>query len=452
MRQLPYSHDAEVAILGTLLVYPDSVNRINEHNLVVDDFYNTEHQKIFRHMLDIIEAGNFLDATTLISRLRDHHELDSIGGVDFLFYLTANAAAPATLKHYVDVVQEKAQIRRLISVAQLIVDQGFDSTTEVKNLLDFAEKGVLEVTQDRQVSDMLSSQEVVAEFLANLAKIQENRDRITGLKTGFESLNRVTNGLQRGDLIILAARSSVGKTAFALNLALNVARHNDNGKGSVAVFSLEMPATHLMSRMLAAQSSIKSEFLRSGNLTDEMSNDLSMAASVLSNTNIYIDDSSTVTMAEIFSKCRKLKAEVGLDMVVIDYIQLITGRGNSDSRQQEVSEISRGLKQLAREMEVPVIALSQLSRNVEKREVKIPQLSDLRESGSIEQDADIVMFLYREEYYTQHEENDDVPKGPKPDLQEVLVKISKHRNGALADITMQFNASITKFYDVATGR
>ncbi|WZU01620.1 hypothetical protein MGH68_00130 [Erysipelothrix sp. D19-032] len=211
MRQLPYSHDAEVAILGTLLVYPDSVNRINEHNLVVDDFYNTEHQKIFRHMLDIIEAGNFLDATTLISRLRDHHELDSIGGVDFLFYLTTNVVL-ATLKHYVDVVQEKAQIRRLISVAQLIVDQGFDSTTEVKNLLDFAEKGVLEVTQDRQVSDMLSSQEVVAEFLANLAKIQENRDRITGLKTGFESLNRVTNGLQRGDLIILAARPSVGKT------------------------------------------------------------------------------------------------------------------------------------------------------------------------------------------------------------------------------------------------
>ncbi|QIK68924.1 replicative DNA helicase [Erysipelothrix sp. HDW6C] len=452
MRKLPYSQDAEIALLGTFLVYPEATETIREYNLGVVDFYNTEHQKIFAHMLDIIESGAFLDSTTLISRMRDHNELESVGGVDFLFHLTANSAAPATLKHYVEVVQQKSQMRQLINVAQLIVDQGFDSTTELTNLLDFAEKNVLAVTQNRQTSDMLSSSEVVTEFMANLAKIQENRDRITGLKTGFESLNNITNGLQRGDLIILAARPSVGKTAFALNLGLNVARHNNNGKGSVAIFSLEMPATHLMSRMLAAQSSVKSEFLRSGYLNDEQSNDLNMAAGVLSNTNIYIDDSSTVTVPEIFSKCRKMKADVGLDLIVIDYIQLITGRTGSDSRQQEVSEISRGLKQLAREMEVPVIALSQLSRNVEKREVKIPQLSDLRESGSIEQDADIVMFLYREEYYTQHEEDDDGPKRPKSDIQEVLVKISKHRNGALADITMQFNASITKFYDVATGK
>ncbi len=451
MRKLPYSQDAEIALLGTLLVYPESVDRIREYNLNEDDFYNTEHKRIFQTMVDILDAGNFLDSTTLISKLRDYNELDRVGGVDFLFHLTANAAAPATLKHYIDVVQEKSQMRRLIEVAQLVVDKGFDSSTELNTLLDFAEKNVLSVTQARQTSDMLSSREVVEEFMENLARIQENKDRITGLRTGYDSLNHITNGLQRGDLIILAARPSVGKTAFALNLGLNVARHNLNGKAGVAIFSLEMPATHLMSRMLSAQSSIKSEFLRSGQLNNDQSNDLSVAAGVLSSTNIYIDDSSTVTVPEIFSKCRKMKAEVGLDLIVIDYIQLITGRGNSDSRQQEVSEISRGLKQLAREMDVPVIALSQLSRNVEKREVKIPQLSDLRESGSIEQDADIVMFLYREAYYENNDDDNATPMPPQ-ERQEVLVKISKHRNGALADVTMQFNPSITKFYDIARDR
>lgn len=449
MRTLPYSQDAEVALLGTLVVYPEAIDAIAEYSLSVDDFFNTNHQKIFQHILDSVESGGFFDATTLISRLRDHNELDIVGGVDYMFHLSANAAAPETLKHYIDIVQEKSQMRRLIHVAQLVVDKGFDSTTELKNILDFAEKNILEVTQDRQTSEMLHSKEVVDEFMANLARIRENKDRITGLKTGFSNLNGVTNGLQRGDLIILAARPSVGKTAFALNLGLNVARHNKDGKASIAIFSLEMPATHLMSRMLASQSSVKSEFLRSGSLNNDQSNDLSIAAGILSSTNIFIDDSSTVTVPEIFSKCRKLKAEHGLDLIVIDYIQLITGRSGSDNRQQEVSEISRGLKQLAREMDVPVIALSQLSRNVEKRDVKIPQLSDLRESGSIEQDADIVMFLYREAYYDNNEED---PGLPKPETQEVLVKVSKHRNGALADLEMQFNPSITKFYDIAKGR
>lgn len=445
MRKLPYSQDAEIALLGTLLVYPESVDRIREYNLQVDDFYNTEHKQIFQKMIDIIDSGSFLDTTTLISKLRDHGELERIGGMDYMFLLSANAAAPATIKHYIDVVQSKSQMRQLIEVSQAIVDKGFDSTTELNTLLDFAEKNVLAVTQSRQTSEMQSSREVVEEFMENLAKIRENKDRITGLRTGFDSLNKITNGLQRGDLVILAARPSVGKTAFALNLGVNVARNNLKGKAAVAIFSLEMPATHLMSRLLSAQSSVKSENLRSGFLTNEQANDLNAAAGTLSNTNIYIDDSATVTIPEIFSKCRKLKAEVGLDLIVIDYIQLITGRGKSDNRQQEVSEISRGLKQLAREMDVPVIALSQLSRNVEKREDKTPQLSDLRESGSIEQDADIVMFLYREAYYDEDRTKEDFQK---QETQEVSVIISKHRNGALGRLELQFNPSITKFYDV----
>ncbi|CAM4210972.1 replicative DNA helicase [Erysipelothrix inopinata] len=454
MRKLPYSQDAEMALLGTLMVFPESVHAVQEYNLQVDDFYNTEHQRIFSHMLEIIETGRILDATTLISRMKDHNEIDSVGGMDYLFSLTQNSAAPVSLKHYIEVVQEKAQIRRLIAVGQMISEKGFDTSTNLDALLDLAESSVLEVTRVRRTEDMQKSKDVVAEFLENLRRIQENKDRITGLKTGYNSLNSLMNGLQRGDLIILAARPSVGKTAFALNLGLNVARHNDSGKAGVAIFSLEMPATHLMSRMIAAQSSVKSEFLKTGYLNDDQSNQLHMAAGVLSQTNIFIDDSSTVTIPEIFSKCRKLKAEGTLDLIIIDYIQLISGRGNTESRQQEVSEISRGLKQLAREMNVPVIALSQLSRNVEKRDVKIPQLSDLRESGSIEQDADIVMFLYREEYYNRNNEDNDEPKPQQNDdgTQEVLVKIAKHRQGALADVYMRFDPTISKFYDVANER
>ncbi|MDE8341391.1 replicative DNA helicase [Erysipelothrix rhusiopathiae] len=450
MRKLPYSQDAEMALLGTLLVFPESVAVVEEYDMQVDDFYNTEHQKIFSHMLEIIERGRVLDATTLITRLKDQHEIDSVGGVEYLFALTENSATPASVKHYIEVVQEKAQMRRLIDVGQSIAEKGFDSTTELTALLDEAEQRILEVTRVRRTTEMQRSREVVNEVMENLNRIRDNHDRITGLKTNYSHLDNVTNGLQRGDLIILAARPSVGKTAFALNLALNAARHNKDEKAGMAIFSLEMPATHLISRMLSAQSSVKSEYLRTGNLNDEQLNNVYAGANVLSKLNIFIDDSSTITVPEIFSKCRKLKSEGNLDMIVIDYIQLISGRGKTESRQQEVSEISRGLKQLAREMDCPVIALSQLSRLVERRDSKIPQLSDLRESGSIEQDADIVMFLYREDYYKDREgEEDDGPQMPKPEQQEVLLKMAKHRNGALADITLMFNASISKFYGVA---
>ncbi len=449
MRQLPYSHDAEVALLGTLLVYPEAVANVAEYNLRVDDFYTSGHQKIFEHMKDIIDMGRLLDAATLISRLRDHNDLESCGGVDALFNLTQNSATPSSLRHYVDVVQEKAQARRLISVGESIAEKGFDTANDLNVLLDFAESSILEVTRIRRTTDMQMARDVIKEFMRNLEDIRKNKNRITGLHTGFRKLDQITNGLQRGDLIILAARPSVGKTAFALNLALNVARRNKKGTAGAAIFSLEMPATHLMSRMLSSTSSVKSEYLRSGDLNDDRLNNLNTAAGILSNLNIFIDDSSTVTVAEIFSKCRKLAAEDKLDVIVIDYIQLISGSGNADNRQQEVSEISRSLKQLAREMNVPVIALSQLSRLVERRENKMPQLSDLRESGSIEQDADIVMFLYREDYYTDREGDDLGVEKVKPEHQEVIVKISKHRQGALDDIVLQFAPSKSAFYGTA---
>ncbi|HEY4537624.1 MAG TPA: replicative DNA helicase [Erysipelothrix sp.] len=446
MRQLPFSREAELAVLGSLLVYPETVSSVIEYDMIADDFFDKNHQTIFKHMQYLIDNNRIIDPALLVDRLESNHELEQVGGVEYLMMLTNNSAAPSSIKFYIDLVQEKAQIRRLIHVGQNITEKGFDTTVELNELLDIAEQQILEVTRVRRTNELLSSREVVQDFLDNLNKIRESTERITGLKTGYSSLNNVTNGLQRGDLVILAARPSMGKTAFALNLALNVARFNDDGEAAVVVFSLEMPARHLISRMVSAQSSIKSDFLRSGRLDDDQMNELHVAANALSQLNMYIDDSSTITMPEIFSKCRKLKAENRLDMVVIDYIQLITGRGGTESRQQEVSEISRSLKQLAREMDVPVIGLSQLSRSVEKRDVKIPQLSDLRESGSIEQDADIVMFLYREDYYQN--QGDDEERDER-EVKETLLKISKHRNGALADLTLQFNPSISKFYDVA---
>lgn len=447
MRQLPFSSDAEMALLGTLLVYPEAVVSIAEYNLRLDDFHSNAHQKIYEHMTEIMDRQSVLDATTLITRMSDHHDLESVGGVDYLFLLTQNSATPSSLKHYVDVVQEKAQMRRLINVGQDIAEKGFDTSNDLNSLLDFAESSILDLTRIRRTTDMLTSREVVKQFLEHLEHIRKNKDRITGLRTGYEHLDHVTNGLQKGDLIILAARPSVGKTAFALNLALNTARRNHEGKSGAAIFSLEMPATHLMSRMLSAQSSVDSQYLRTGDLNDDRLNDLYAASTVMSQLNIFIDDSSTITIPEIFSKCRKLKSEGTLDIIIIDYIQLISGGGKSDNRQQEVSEISRSLKQLAREMEVPVIALSQLSRSVEQRTIKIPQLSDLRESGSIEQDADIVMFLYREDYYS---DRDGEEEPVKKDVQEVLVKLSKHRNGALADIVLQFEAAKSKFYGTSS--
>lgn len=447
MRQLPYSQEAEVALLGTLLIYPEAVNSMGEYHLRPDDFFIPANRIIFEHMSAVIDSGRLLDGNTLTTRLRDHNVYDEVGGSDALFNLAQNSSTPSSLSHYVDVVQEKAQVRRLIHVGQSITEQGFDTSVQLNALLDMAEKSIHEVTRIRRTEDMLPSSQVVSEFMKNLDDIRNNQNTMTGMATGFKRLDYTTNGLQKGDLIILAARPSVGKTAFALNLAINVAKRNKKAQAGAAIFSLEMPATHLMSRMLSAESDVHSQYLRTGDLNDERLNKLNTAALEMSQLNVFIDDSSTITVPEIFSKCRKLKNDGTLDIIIIDYIQLITGAGHSDSRQQEVSEISRGLKQLAREMEVPVIALSQLSRLVERRESKVPQLSDLRESGSIEQDADIVMFLYREDYYADREGDDLGQEKEKPEFTEVVVKISKHRQGALDDIVLQFNASKSKFYN-----
>lgn len=444
-RELPHNNEAEQAILGALLVYPDVISIVEDEALHEEDFFSEAHKAIFKTMLELHKEEKPIELKLLVSRLNDNNSLNFVGGVEYLAQLADNAISGASAKYYIDIIRTKADQRNLIKITQLLSEKGFDESNPIDSLLDEAEKQILAVTRERRgITNFRSSEEVADTVVKELENIRHSEQGLTGICTGFSDLDHLTNGLQRGDLIILAARPSVGKTAFALNVALNAAKSDRNEHCSVAVFSLEMPAEQLMRRMLSAESGVKGDKLRSGNINDEEMQKVYSATNVLRNCNIFIDDSSGVKIAEIFSKCRKLKSEHGLDLILIDYLQLISGnsRGGSDNRQQEVSEISRSLKALARELDCPVIALSQLSRSVEQRQDKTPQLSDLRESGSIEQDADIVMFLSRDDYQKTDEEE-------QQDNVEVNLSVKKHRNGAIADLTIVFEKNINKFFNSA---
>lgn len=441
MRQLPQSPDAERAVLGALLMYPSSQEIVREYDLLPEDFFLPAHKILFDAMRVLMDQGKAIDIPALMARLVDLDQLRQIGGGDYLVDLTTMSASPANTKYYVETILDKAHLRQLIETAQQIEALGFDARQEVNEILDEAEKQILGITRSRRSEAMRDSRDVVRALLDHIRMISEHKTRVTGIPTGFRQLDRVTAGLQKGDLIVLAARPSVGKTAFALNLALNSALGRD--KAHVALFSLEMPSEHLMERMLASKSGVNANHIKTGYLTDMQWNALSEASALLREAPIYFDDSGSITLADIASKCRRLAVEQGLDLIIIDYIQLITGaRRNNDNRQQEVSDISRGLKQLARELKVPVIALSQLSRLVERREGNKPVLADLRESGAIEQDADIVMFLYRENSDPANkDETNDQP-------QMVKLNIAKHRNGSLADLEFQFKGQVFTFYAI----
>ena len=437
-RQLPHSLDAEKALLGAMLMYPSAIKSANELGLRAEDFFADAHRAIFSAMNDILEAGKMVDGTALINRLSDLSTLPRVGGADYILELADHSISSANIKYYIEIVQDKAYMRNLILTAQKIAEQGFHVEDGIDSLMDDAEKQILQVTRTRRTTDFKDTKEVVSHVMDNITRMSEQKTNITGIKTSYHALDNTTNGLQKGDLIILAARPSMGKTAFAINLAIQVARHNNL---PVAVFSLEMPAEQLIMRMLSSTSLVEGNKLRSGYLNNNEWNMLNEAAGELRNLPVYIDDTPSIRVAEIFSKCRKLRTEKGLGMIVVDYIQLLSAAKASENRQQEVSEISRSLKALAREMQVPVIALSQLSRLVERREDKRPMLSDLRESGALEQDADIVLFLYRDEYY--HKEKTE-------DMQEkVEVDIAKHRNGPTRKIELAFDRNINAFYNYA---
>ena len=441
-RELPHSIEAEQSILGAMLVYPSLVRMAIDQDLHAEEFYVEAHQRIYRCMMDLADSGQSVDITTLITRLNDTEQLALAGGADYVIKLSDSAVSSANGIFYIDIIKERYHLRRLIETAEQIAEEGFDTGSSLDEVLDHAEKEILEVTRSRRASEFQSSKEVVSRVIKELVALRESDNHITGVRTGYQDLDRMTNGFQRGDLIILAARPAMGKTALALNLGMYTALRNP---GAVAFFSLEMPADSLMKRLLSAKSQVEGNKLRGGNITDEELNRLNEAGNELGAAKIFIDDSASIKVSQIFSKCRKLMSEQGLSLIVIDYLQLISGSGRNsgDNRQQEVSEISRNLKILAKEMNCPVIALSQLSRSVEQRNDKQPMLSDLRESGAIEQDADIVMFLYREDYYKKPGEQEE-----RADVNEVVdLNLAKHRNGSVGHISLVFNKSISAFYN-----
>lgn len=431
----PQNIEAEQAVLGAIFLDSSALTLASEI-LIPEDFYRAAHQKIFHAMLKVADKGEPVDLVTVTAELADARALEEVGGVSYLSELADSVPTAANVEYYARIVEEKSVLRRLIRTATSIAQDSYTREDEVDVLLNEAEKKIMEISQRKHSGAFQNIKDVLVQAYDNIEMLHNRKGEITGIPTGFTELDRMTAGFQRSDLIIVAARPSVGKTAFALNIAQNVAtKTNEN----VAIFSLEMSAQQLVMRMLCAEGNINAQNLRTGKLTPEDWGKLTMAMGSLSNAGIYIDDTPSIRVSEIRAKCRRLKQESGLGMVLIDYLQLIQGSGrNRENRQQEVSEISRSLKALARELEVPVIALSQLSRSVEQRQDKRPMMSDIRESGSIEQDADIVAFLYRDDYYDKDSENKNI----------IEIIIAKQRNGPVGTVQLAFIKEYNKFVNL----
>lgn len=445
VRSLPSAVEAEQSLLGTIMVYPNAARIAIESGMLSEYFFLDSHSKIFNTITDLYNEGKPIDITTVSTRLNDLNLLTFVGGLDYLMNLSDTSVSSYNTKTYVELIQNKAFMRNMIDACNQIIDSGFEGQTDINDYLDNAEKLVLNVSRNRMATEFKSSTILVNNVIEEIKKRADNKTGVTGLKTGFSHLDNVTHGFQRGDLIILAARPSMGKTAVALNFASKIAQYQNDQ--AVAIFSLEMPAEHLMQRILAAKSGVEGGKLATGQLANREWSMLNEAAQELKNTKIFVDDSPCIKVSEIFSKCRKLQTEHGLSAIVIDYIQLISGSGSSkENRQQEVSEISRNLKALARELKVPVIALSQLSRSVESRSNKRPMMSDLRESGALEQDADLVMLLYRDSYYKNQEDGVEKPTEEEAKSQILELDIAKHRNGATKVITFSFDATTSAIY------
>lgn len=436
-RTPPYNTEAEQAVLGAVFLEPPAVITASER-LVPEDFYRTSHQLIFSVMLQLFDRNEPVDVVTVTNALQSAKHLEEVGGVSYLAELAGSAPTAANIEYYCNIVAEKSLLRRLIRTATQIVSESYTREDDAESIVDDAERQILEVAERKRTGEFRPIKDVLIETYDNIEALQSRKDEVTGTGTGFMELDRMTAGFQKSDLIIVAARPSVGKTAFALNIAQNVATKNDS---NVAIFSLEMGARQLAMRMLCAEGNIDAQKLRTGRLEDDDWQKLTMAMGTLSRAGIYIDDSPGIRVNDIRSKCRRLKQEKGLDLVIIDYLQLIVGSGNlghQENRQQEVSEISRTLKAMARELDVPVIALSQLSRGVESRQDKRPMMSDIRESGSIEQDADIVAFLYRDDYYNKESEKQNI----------IEIIIAKQRNGPVGTVELAFIKEYNKFVNI----
>ncbi len=433
----PHSIEAEKSVLGAALLSKDALFDVVEV-VRAEDFYDENHKEIFKAILDLHRKSAPVDALTVAEELKKRNSLNMVGGRAYIASLSAGTPTTSNAMEYGKIVAEKASIRRLIGTADDIVAKGYEGSMDAGQILDYAESGIFEISQKRQKGQYSHIKDVLLTNIEIIDKASKLDGGLTGVTTGFKYLDNMTSGLQRSDLIILAARPAMGKTAFALSLALNAAV---KGKASVMVFSLEMSKEQLGQRLLSMESKVGMQALKTGKLERRDWDDINIALDILSKAKIHIDDTAGISIMEMKSKCRRLKAEEGLDLVVIDYLQLMNPEGKSDSRTQEISVISRNLKLLARELNCPVLVLSQLSRAPEQRTDHRPMLSDLRESGSIEQDADIVIFLYRDEYYNEDTEA----------VGECEVIVAKQRSGPTGTVKVAWLDKLTKFVDSAHG-
>ena len=428
----PHDVEAEQAILGCMLTDRDSVISAIEV-LKEDAFYREDNKAIYSAILGLYAKSEPIDIITVKAELVENGNFERVGGLEYLASLPERVPTTANVEKYIKIVDEKAMLRNLINMSNELVALGYDETEEVDQIMDMAEKKVFDLSQKKNSKGYTALKDVLVESFAKLEDLYNQKGKLSGISTGFADLDLRTSGLHNSDLIIVAGRPAMGKSAFVLNLATNVAV--GSGKG-VAIFNLEMSKEQVGNRILCSESMVDSNKIRSGQLEDDDWVKLASTLGRLSDAPIYIDDTAGISIMEIRAKCRKLKIEKDIGLVVIDYLQLIQGSGSrNSSREQEISEISRSLKILAKELDIPVIALSQLSRSVEKRDDKRPMLSDLRESGAIEQDADIVIFLYRDDYYNEDSE--------KKNVAEVI--LAKHRGGSTGTVDLAWLPSYTKF-------
>ena len=431
----PFNLEAEQAVLGGVFINNSIMINVIDR-MEKDDFYDERNKIIFLNFSKMHKGNIVIDYATVINAIENSGSIDSVGGRDYILALADATPSIANIDAYIDIVKDAALKRKIISTTQEIQNRGFDGNINATEYIDYAEQVIFEASKNRKTSDFTTVKDI-ANFVYEKTEINmKNQEEITGLDTGFSELNKYTLGLQPQQLIILAARPSMGKSTLALNFATNVAVRNKNKKATVAIFSLEMASDQIVMKMLANESSINSNDIKRGNLTPQQWRYLAVAVERVSEMSIHFSDVSNVTISEMRAKCRKLSQSQGLDMIVIDYLQLITGEGRTGNRQEEVSNISRSLKQLARELNVPIVALSQLSRGVDQRDNKRPVMSDLRESGGIEQDADIVLFLYRDEYYNKSTERPNV----------VELNIAKNREGTSGKtIELLFEPEYSRF-------
>jgi replicative DNA helicase len=436
-KKLPHNLEAEQAVLGAMILDKDAV--IDVVDIVnKDDFYRDTHQYIFMSIIELFNRNVSIDMVTLSDELNRIGKLDSVGGLDYLTELTSAGLITSHARSYAKIIEEKSMIRKLIVASADIVDKGYGKE-DSSELLEFAEQSIFDISQKKNKDGLVEIKDILPQALEEIEMISKNPDALTGISTGFYDVDDITNGMHKSDLILVAARPSMGKTAFAVNICQHAAVME---KKSVAIFSLEMAKEQLVQRMLSSQALIPIQNIRTGKLRETDWPVLAKAMGVLSNAKIFIDDTPGITVMEMRAKSRRLKIEHGLDMIMVDYMQLMNSNSGRENRQQEISAISRGLKGLAREMGCPVLALSQLSRAPEMRNNKRPILSDLRESGAIEQDADIVMFLYRDEYYDKETE--------KKNIGEVIV--SKQRNGRTGSVELTWLGEYTRFASLEKSR